>query len=290
LPAVVATSEAHEPHNGHLLCPSLMTGALQAGIRLISDPAPPLRTPWMPHTLKCLRVWRPCSGEKFSWARHSHDAPLEKELMKLNIDLTDMAGNVCVQMHGLYFQGNNRTAERAEGKWLFSTRHSSEDEGAAAHSRSIGAVEKMELFLRQEAALHLQQPIEKIATDHSYFDLGLNSLGIATLLQRVNLLLGVTLMPSVLFEYRDIGSLSSYLAATYPSRIDGLTVTLETGERAGPGTHPRKHAPALKPLARKQYLPGRLAPPSPENGSGKILERVVWQETSLDDSYEKVTL
>ncbi|HXH39789.1 MAG TPA: beta-ketoacyl synthase N-terminal-like domain-containing protein, partial [Thermoanaerobaculia bacterium] len=78
----------------YVLHPSLMDGALQASIGLI-DSSDQLRVPF---ALESLLIVSPCSGEMVAWVRYSlgsHNA------VKLDIDLCDERGNVCVQMHGL---------------------------------------------------------------------------------------------------------------------------------------------------------------------------------------------
>jgi acyl carrier protein len=163
----------------------------------------------------------------------------------------------------------------------------------------MGITEKMELFLKQEAALQLRQPIEKIATNQSYFDLGLTSLGIAHLIQKTNQLLGENFSPSVLFEYRDIQSLAAYLVVTCPAKIDATTAAKQNGAQPHSGTNGHKHPAGLTPLPRKKSCLGKTAP-SPngqadaaktktEINIGQVLEKIWGQEESLVDSHEKVT-
>jgi acyl transferase domain-containing protein/tryptophanase/acyl carrier protein len=142
-----------------------------------------------------------------------------------------------------------------DAKWLFLTELPA-DEEVAAHAVSMGAAEKMELFLRQETALQLQQPMESIPTDQNYFDLGLTSLVIAHLVQRTSRLLGEDLHPSALLEYSDIRGLASYLTATYPAAIDALAVV------------------------RRNGTPAR---------SEEILAQVRWKEALPEDAYETMT-
>ncbi len=184
-----------------------------------------------------------------------------------------------------------------EGAWHFFAGQTSANGGAVTQNGTMGATEKMELFLKQEAALQLRQPIENIPTNQSYFDLGLTSLGIARLIQKTNQLLGENLSPSILFEYRDIQSLAGYLAATCSTKIDAVVAHKQNGAQAHSGSNGNIHPVNLEP--RKKSHPGKTA--SSLNGHtdatrsetviniGQVLEKMWGQGESLEDSYEKST-
>jgi acyl transferase domain-containing protein/acyl carrier protein/SAM-dependent methyltransferase len=177
----------------------------------------------------------------------------------------------------------------AARRWTFST----DGNGAAT---MIPAAEKMTLFLRQEIALQLQKPIDDIPTDLSFFDLGLTSLGMTSLVQNIQnscaLLNEEDFSPSVLFNYTDIRSLASYLAATYPSKIDRIAVT-----QAGLDPHTEVaavRAAGLTPATREHRPSIETEPAIPaaatDESFNEILASVSWQEESLHDGYEKVSL
>jgi len=282
LPPMFATAESNPSHSGFVLHPSVMTGAVQAGIRLISDPARG-KTPVSPRKLVRLRVLAPCTEAMFAWARHAEVGA------ELDIDLIDADGNICVQMRGLSFHAAHASTEPDAGaKWLFGA-----DEGEASSAVSMGTAEKMELYLRQEMALQLHKPIESIPADQNYFDLGLSSLVIAHLVQKTSHLLGEDLSPSALLEYSDIRGVAAYLAAAYPARIDALAVVRRNG------AHPAKHRPVplptLRRFARKQPLSVRSAPPAQgpslhaEVSREAVLAKVLWQETLPEDGYDTMT-
>jgi hypothetical protein len=118
----------------------------------------------------------------------------------------------------------------------------------------------------------------------SYFDLGLSSLAITTLVHKVNKLLDVTLSPSALFEQKDIQSLAAYLAATYQSKVEAINVSryepvqIHLEERK-----PRSTIPILL-HEQTEVLSSRVA-----NNGASVPEEVWWQEVSLSNGYEKVT-
>jgi acyl transferase domain-containing protein/tryptophanase/acyl carrier protein len=201
---------------------------------------------------------------------------------------------------------SNEAATPAGGRvrWLFSREQISKADGIATPKYSLGAAEKIELFLKQEIADELQKPIEDIPTDQHYFELGLTSLGIVDLIQKVNQLLDENLFPIILFERRDIRSLAEYLADMYPSTIDAITLTKQEARQ---GEQKRIHGEEFTALPREKYFPSRLAASETERARSRasrpdlpshwgtsillgeqILEQVLWKEISLDESYERV--
>ncbi|WP_395787575.1 beta-ketoacyl synthase N-terminal-like domain-containing protein [Aquimonas sp.] len=87
--------------------------------------------------------------------------------------------------------------------------------------------EKLELFMQQEVAA--QQKIELGAVDCgcNFLDLGMNSIGVAELIIKLDALLQINLSPSVLFKHPEIRSLSAYLADAYGERVQALRVASE---------------------------------------------------------------
>src|SRR4029077_5352116 len=185
-----------------------------------------------------------------------------------------------------------------EPRWLFSMEQLPTN-GHSPHVVPMAAEEKIELFLKQETALQLHRPIEEISTNMSYFDLGLSSLAITTLVHKVNKLLNESLSPTTLFEQRDIQSLAAYLAATYPSKIDALTVIKQeigqTHSEEQQKIHPANRAPLPRTenssVCLEQSLHEQTAESGPkaESNGMRVSEEVWWHEMSLNNGYEKVT-
>jgi len=84
----------------YVLHPSLMDGALQAAVGLLDDLSAP-NEPRLPFELETLRVMSPCTGSMAAWVRHVSGNPASGDVVRLDIDLCDDRGNVCVQMRGL---------------------------------------------------------------------------------------------------------------------------------------------------------------------------------------------
>ena len=85
----------------YILHPSLMDGALQACVGLIHGLSESSCQPRLPFALETLRIVSPCTREMFGWVRFSPGSHADDDVVKLDIDLCDQGGNICVQMRGL---------------------------------------------------------------------------------------------------------------------------------------------------------------------------------------------
>ena len=88
-----------------VLHPSLMDSALQASISLMAGPDDPaasmaLLKPALPFALEELHVLDRCSPTMWASIRNSEGSKAEGKVRKLDIDICDERGNVCVRMKG----------------------------------------------------------------------------------------------------------------------------------------------------------------------------------------------
>ena len=105
----------------YVLHPSVMDGALQAAAGLLHDEveSSPLR---LPFALETLRVLWPCSADMLAWVRFAPDTQPGAGVVKLEIDLCDVRGIVCVQMRGLALRAlNEQLAPGQVASTLFAT-------------------------------------------------------------------------------------------------------------------------------------------------------------------------
>jgi hypothetical protein len=84
----------------YVLHPSLMDGALQAATVLLFDPHRVPGQPIVPFALETLRLVAPCKPQMLVWARFSHGSHPHDKSARLDIDMLDTDGHVCVQMRG----------------------------------------------------------------------------------------------------------------------------------------------------------------------------------------------
>jgi polyketide synthase PksL len=105
IPAAVA-----DQATGYVLHPSVMDGALQAAAGLFETASG--SNPRLPFALETLRVASPCKPEMVAWVRLAPGSHAGSAVAKLDIDLCDDLGNVCVQMRGLSWR--ELSVQRAE--------------------------------------------------------------------------------------------------------------------------------------------------------------------------------
>jgi len=83
------------------LHPSLLDSALQAALGLTADPSELSDRPRLPFALETLRITGPCGTEMVAWVRYAANSRPSDSVVKVDIDLCDERGSVCVQMKGL---------------------------------------------------------------------------------------------------------------------------------------------------------------------------------------------
>ncbi|WP_264453579.1 SDR family NAD(P)-dependent oxidoreductase [Paenibacillus polymyxa] len=106
-------SSVYHTMEHYVMHPSLMDSALQATIGLIMSAGDRKASikPALPFALEELEVFNRCTSEMWAWIRNSEDSRQDGPLQKLDIDLCDEQGNVCVRMKGFL----SRVAERGTG-------------------------------------------------------------------------------------------------------------------------------------------------------------------------------
>ncbi|UAA37463.1 SDR family NAD(P)-dependent oxidoreductase [Paraneptunicella aestuarii] len=95
LPSSIADTE-----NDYVLHPSLMDCALQASIGLVDDLAKFADKPSLPFALSSIRVIAPCTADMTAWVRYTPGSENQDKVSKVDLDLYDANGNVCVQIQG----------------------------------------------------------------------------------------------------------------------------------------------------------------------------------------------
>ena len=90
----------HDTLDDYVLHPSIMDGVLQAASALIVDPTRHSGRAPLPFALESMNVFSGCKGEMVAWARYSAGSQPADAVAKLDIDVCDADGNVCVRMRG----------------------------------------------------------------------------------------------------------------------------------------------------------------------------------------------
>ncbi|MCP5006363.1 MAG: SDR family NAD(P)-dependent oxidoreductase, partial [Planctomycetes bacterium] len=99
-------SSVQDTQSEYVLHPGLMDSALQSSIGLVLKKGAsangnevPLK-PSLPFALKSLEILGSCTSEMFAWVRYSSGSAASDKVQKLDIDLCDEQGNVCVKIRG----------------------------------------------------------------------------------------------------------------------------------------------------------------------------------------------
>ncbi|WP_455872390.1 beta-ketoacyl synthase N-terminal-like domain-containing protein [Serratia proteamaculans] len=80
----------------YLLHPIMMDVALKASIGLVADSSDLTRSVAIPSTMDAISIISACTQKMYAWIRYSIEGKA-----KVDIDLTDMEGNICVRMRGV---------------------------------------------------------------------------------------------------------------------------------------------------------------------------------------------
>lgn len=218
-------SSLQNTQNDYVLHPSLMDCALQSSIGLMFfsegkatdvKGEVPLQ-PSQPFALESLDIIDSLTADIYAWARHSTENKPSDNTQKMDIDLCDINGNICVKIKGVSYKNEVQVSEESlENKLGISfTEIKSTPEPIALTVR-----EKVELFLKLEISSQLNQPINTVETTRGYFELGLDSLGFLLLIEKIQTVIKEKMPPEKLFEYVTIEQLSNYLSEKYSAQIE----------------------------------------------------------------------
>ncbi|MCP5004629.1 MAG: SDR family NAD(P)-dependent oxidoreductase, partial [Planctomycetes bacterium] len=100
-------SSLKDTQSEYVLHPSLMDAALQSSIVLmlknmtLPDGSEASLNPSLPFALESLEILASCASQVYAWVRHSGGSATSDKVKKLDIDLCDEQGIVCVRMRRL---------------------------------------------------------------------------------------------------------------------------------------------------------------------------------------------
>lgn len=97
---LVLPSTWRESDDAYVLHPSMMDGALQSLLGFIEDIDQGPLQPRLPYALDSLRIYSNCTDDMVAWLRLSPDQAASRRVTRIDIDLCDADGRVCVQWCG----------------------------------------------------------------------------------------------------------------------------------------------------------------------------------------------
>lgn len=96
LARLILPANLQADHENFVLHPSMMDSALQSSIGLL-DSLDGHNNPSLPFGLEELHILHPCETEMYAWIRYSPSSSAGDKITKIDIDLCDRDGVVCVQ-------------------------------------------------------------------------------------------------------------------------------------------------------------------------------------------------
>src|SRR5262245_43183686 len=271
LPSVVADTSGD-----YVLHPSLMDGALQAAVGLIDD-ASESNQPRLPFALETLRVISPCSQEMVAWVRYAPGSQAAGAVVKLNIDLCDERGNVCVQMRGFSSRApRNEIGTPAARSEAASPTAPSEPQAeqpiVTAEVETESLAEKTQDYLRKQLAELLKAPPQKIDPRAALEIYGIDSILAMKLTNQLEKTFG-SLPKTLFFEYQTIRELAEYFVAHHSTQLaaqlSALPASTANHQSETVTTQALSPAPP-KLVSSRRFRRLRSAPPGATTASDPI--------------------
>jgi len=259
-------SPVFETRDQFVLHPSIMDSALQASIglamRVSGTPGRDDR-PYLPYALEELEITRQCTANMWAWIRYSDGSAPEDKIQKLDIDLCDDEGQVCVRMKRftsrmiqmedghdktvgtlMYQPARREQSVAREGRESEYSQHSvakdtswKEEAGLkeTTKGRSLSISSDRET-LRENALRYfkkllsstLKVPAYRIRDDESFEKYGIDSIMVTQLTNELEKTFG-SLSKTLFFEYQNIREITEFFLESYEEEIRGL---LNTGAPA----------------------------------------------------------
>ncbi|HET8774522.1 MAG TPA: beta-ketoacyl synthase N-terminal-like domain-containing protein [Thermoanaerobaculia bacterium] len=257
LPAPVAGTAGD-----YVLHPSLMDSALQASVGLIDDASDQLRVPF---ALESLRIVSPCTGEMVAWVRC---APGNHSALKLDIDLCDDRGNVCVQLRGLALRVvsggkglDSASQERSQPATVPQPVQAAPVVAPAVAEVAPGDLtQKTQDWLLHEFSVVLKLEAQKIDPQAQLETYGIDSLLQMELTEQLEKTFG-PLSATLFFEYQTLGDLTGYFVQVHAARLAELfPATAAVPQAAAPAQEPQPAVPAAPVAQQVAVLPPQPQP------------------------------
>ena len=249
LPSIVADTSG-----SYILHPSVMDGGLQAAAGLI-DGDFEAHQPRLPFALETLRIISPCSQEMVAWVRYSPGSQAADAVVKLDIDLCDEHGNICVQMHGVSSRVPrteiSTAAAQSETTGPSPSEPQSEQPVVAPEIETESLAEKTQDYLRKQLSELLKLPSQKIDSRAALEQYGIDSILAIKLTNQLEKTFG-SLPKTLFFEYQTICELAEYFIARHSAQ---LTVLLAPpADRQSEAATARALPPDLtKPISSRRF-------------------------------------
>lgn len=117
----------------YILHPAIMESALQVATGLLTGFSTQSDSPVLPFEAGALRLLAPCQKEMYAWVRYTKGSKPGDRILKVDIDLTDDTGKVCIKIKSLAFDNALNHAVKdtyRDFEMLLNAMHHQSPEGA----------------------------------------------------------------------------------------------------------------------------------------------------------------
>ncbi|HET8890469.1 MAG TPA: SDR family NAD(P)-dependent oxidoreductase, partial [Candidatus Angelobacter sp.] len=185
----------------YVLHPGLIGGALQAAGALLGVWSESSCGARLLAALDSLSIISPCSQEMFLWARHAPGSPASDQTTRLDIDLCDEQGNICVQMRGVSWHAASQEFEAS----------SAIAQPANLQPAVSDILPAITAALKTLLANELQMRESDIGENVQFVDLGLDSITGVTWVRKINEKYQAFIEAIKLYSYPTLTQLSRYV-------------------------------------------------------------------------------
>ncbi len=215
----------------YLLHPSLMDAALQAAIGLGMNPDAQAAAAGraklsLPFAVETVIVFGACVGSMWAWVRRTAGSLADDRVQKLDIDLCNEQGQVCIQIKGfssrLLDSPDNKTDSAITPDPVI---QSQPDEAVDNDELTANAIN----YFKQLLADKLKQPIAELRADEALDSYGIDSMMVMELTSTLEKSFG-KLSKTLFFEYQTLAELVDYFLVAHRPQLLKL-LALDTPER-----------------------------------------------------------
>ncbi|WP_160138415.1 SDR family NAD(P)-dependent oxidoreductase [Chryseobacterium sp. c4a] len=205
--------------------PGLMDAALHASIGLMNLDGDHQVTLTLPFALDEVEISKKCTPHMWSWIRYVDPNSNKGNIKKLNVDLYDDAGEICIRVKGLSI--------REVDKMISVQSNTSEiqsvqvNESPLTQNNPEGKLDKVLmkktiLFLKEQISNVIDVPVNRIDAAMPMEKYGIDSVMVMELTKELERTFG-SLPKTLFFEYQTIAELAVHFVEAFPELMQQVT-------------------------------------------------------------------
>ncbi|MDT3429208.1 acyl transferase domain-containing protein, partial [Paenibacillus forsythiae] len=203
--------------DSYILHPCLMDSAFQAAIGLLLGEQTTVNEmlghqPYLPFALDELRIFGACGPDMWAFIRYSNGSRPEDKLQRLDIDLSDSSGRVCVHMRGF-------SSRVMDGEMPTVSIVTQVESGERSLNDVLPSAANMQKYLIRTVSNLCTVDSSEIDPEVDFDEYGLSPIKLAELTNRLNESIGLNLKSSSFFGLSTLKDISSFLLNLYPKKM-----------------------------------------------------------------------